>query len=142
MVKMSIDLKCDQEAMDRCLKRFKHYCTNTKIDEIQEILDTKAKKSVTDKLVEDFEYTDRYVNKLLKEVEDLKSFQFETEVDMKEKPNQDFVTSSLTKLKENIVQTAKDIKKAEKELSRQIKLSDRLISQLKGEVSYCKVELT
>lgn len=139
---MSIDLKCDQEAMDRCLKRFKHYCTNTKIDEIQEILDTKAKKSVTDKLVEDVEYQERYVNKLLKEVEDLKNFQFETEVEMKEKPTQEFVTSSLTRLKENIVQTAKDLKKAEGELSRQISINDRLISQLKGEVSYCKVELT
>ena len=91
VLKMTMELKCDQDAMEVCMKKFKSYCTSLTAEKMQEQLEGKAQKSVTDKLIEDLQFQETYLMKVKKEVEDLKNFQFATESDMKDKPSSHFV---------------------------------------------------
>lgn len=91
VLKMTMDLKCDQDSMEVCMKKFKNYCTVDKVEDILEKLQSKAQKSVTDKIVEDLQFQETFMLKIRNEVDDLKNFQFTTETDMKDKPSQHVV---------------------------------------------------
>ena len=91
-----------------------------RIEDIEEALDGKANKSVTDKVHEDFNNQSRQFKKMIQDVNDLKTFEFNTKNDLRTKAPLDFVKESLKSMKEGLVQTKGDVKKIESDLVNRI----------------------
>ena len=78
VMSMNLEQKADQDDTTGILKKLRNYAPKSEIDEIKDDLKGKSSHAVTKKLVEDFEFLQKYFDELSKDVNDLRDFKHGT----------------------------------------------------------------
>jgi len=109
MSKMTLDLKADQEELDRCFSRLRSYTPLSFLDELKEDMADKASAETTQQLRNDLGLQRQEVKAVEYDVKKLREFQEKTTADLKDKPSQAFVAQTLSIFKETLLKTQQSL---------------------------------
>lgn len=113
---MSMEVKADQDEVDRCFKKFKLYCPVTALDELRDQIKGTAARALTEQLAEDVAFQKKYFSQLNRDVKALQDAKRHMEQDIKDRATQEFLNQSLKVFKESIQNAVAAVKDVEKRI--------------------------